>query len=161
MRAAPVLDHKEGLMEQPIDVARDSIDAFNADDWDRVRNLHSADYHEEEFATGRTSEGIDAALDVAQGWKRGFPDAKGTVTGAYGDGSVAVLEIDWHGTNSGPMRTRDGEEMPATGREVTVHACQVFEVEDGKIKQSRHYFDLMSMLSQLGVGAEAQAGATR
>lgn len=145
-------------MEHPIDVARDSIDAFGAGDWDRVRQLHTADYHEEEFATGRTLEGIDAALDASRGWKRAFPDAVGAVTAAYADGPVAVLEIEWHGTNSGPMTTPDGNEMPATGRSATVRACQVFEVADGKIKSSRHYFDLMSMLAQLGVRAEAETG---
>jgi steroid delta-isomerase-like uncharacterized protein len=141
-------------MHHPIDLARDSVDAFTAGDWKRFRELHADGYCEEEFATGRTLNGIDAALEASQGWKRAFPDVRGEVKGAYADGPCAVLEIEWHGTNSGPMTMPDGGEMPATGRTATVRACQVFDTADGKITASRHYFDMMSLMSQLGAGAE-------
>jgi SnoaL-like polyketide cyclase len=52
----------------------------------------------------------------------------------YSDGSVAVLEIHWEGTNTGPMETPTGDEMPATGKQARVKACQVFEIEDGRVK---------------------------
>ena len=142
-------------MAHPIDVARDSIDAFNAADWDRLRDLHTADYVDDEVATGRVLEGIDASIESGQGWRRAFPDARGTVTGAYGDGPVAVLELTWRGTNDGPLETPEGV-IQATGRSVEIRACQVFEVEDGKISASRHYFDMVAMMAQLGVGAEAE-----
>lgn len=142
-------------MAHPIDVARDSVDAFNASDWNRLRELHTADYVDDEVATGRLLEGFEASLEAARGWKRAFSDANGTVTGAYGDGPVAVLEITWRGTHDGPLETPDGE-MPASGRSVEIRACQVFEVEAGRIKSSRHYFDMVAMIAQIGVGAEAQ-----
>ena len=135
------------------DVARETIDCFNAGSWDRLRELHSPDCVEEELATGRTLHGFDEMLEAAQGWKRAFPDASGTVLGAYSDGPIAVLEIEWQGTNTGPMETPTGEEMPATGKRGRVKACQVFEVHDGQVTGTRHYFDMMTLLSQLGVGA--------
>jgi steroid delta-isomerase-like uncharacterized protein len=138
-----------------IDVARETIDCFNSGDWDRLRELHTADCVEEELATQRHLEGFDAMLEVAQGWKGAFPDAKGTVLGACSDAGRAVLELEWEGTNTGPMETPTGEEMPATGRRAKVRACQVFEIEDGRVKATRHYFDLMTLMSQLGVGAPA------
>jgi len=140
-----------------IDVARETIDCFNAGDWERLRALHTPDCVEEELATERRLEGFDAMLDAAQGWKRAFPDGRGTVLGAYGDGAVAVLEILWEGTNTGPMESPTGEEMPVTGKQARVKACQVFEVRDGRVKSTRHYFNLMSILSQLGVGAPGAA----
>jgi len=136
-----------------IDIARETIDCFNAADWDRQRELHTPDCVEEELATDRRIEGIDAMLEAAKGWKGAFPDGKGTVLGAYSDGPVAVLEIEWDGTNTGAMMTPTGEEMPATGRHGSVRAVQVFEIEDGRVKSLRHYFNLMTLLSQLGVGA--------
>ena len=99
----------------------------------------------------------DAMLEAAQGWKRAFPDGRGTVLEAYSDGPVAVLEILWEGTNTGPMETPTGDEMPATGKQARVKACQVFEVEEGRVKGTRHYFNLMSILAQLGVGAPGTA----
>jgi steroid delta-isomerase-like uncharacterized protein len=140
-----------------IDVARETVDCFNAGDWERLRTLHAPDCVEEELATESRLEGFDAMLETAQGWKRAFPDAAGTVLGAYSDGPVAVLEILWEGTNTGPMQTPTGDEMPATGKQARVKACQVFEVQDGRITSTRHYFNLMSIMSQLGVGAPGAA----
>ena len=136
-----------------IDVARATIECFNTGDWDRLRDLHSPDCAEEELATERVLSGFDAMLEAAQGWKRAFPDGNGTVTAAYSDGSVAILEIEWDGTNTGPMETPTGEEMPPTGRHAHVKAVQVFDVEDGRVRATRHYFNLMTIMNQLGVGA--------
>ena len=57
------------------------------------------------------------------------------------------------------MDTPDGSQMPATGKAGTVKACQVFEVRDGRVTSTRHYFNLLTIMSQLGVapGAEARA----
>ena len=41
--------------------------------------------------------------------------------------------------------------IPATGKSATVKAVQVVRVENGKAKETRHYFDLMGMMAQLGV----------
>jgi predicted ester cyclase len=55
------------------------------------------------------------------------------------------------------MESPTGEQMPATGKRAQVKACQVLEVEDGRVKSVRHYFNLMSIMSQLGVGAPGAA----
>jgi limonene-1,2-epoxide hydrolase len=55
------------------------------------------------------------------------------------------------------MRTPDGGELPPSTRRATVRACQVIEIEDGKITATHHYFDLMTILQQ--IGAMEQAGA--
>jgi steroid delta-isomerase-like uncharacterized protein len=147
------------MARSEIDVARETIECFNAGDWARLRDLHSPDCVEEELSTERTLHGIDEMIGAAQGWKRAFPDGRGTVSDGYADGPFAVLEIEWEGTNSGPMDTPDGSEMPATGRSAHVKACQVFEVHDGRVTSTRHYFNLMTIMNQLGVmpGAEVHA----
>ena len=55
------------------------------------------------------------------------------------------------------MRAPDGQELPPSNRSAKVNACQVMEIEDGKIKITHHYFDLMTVLQQ--IGAMEQAGA--
>src|SRR5436189_2323730 len=106
-----------------VDVARDTIECFNTDDWARLRELHDPDCVEEELSTERTLHGFDEMLQAAQGWKRAFPDGRGTVLGAYSDGPVAVLELEWVGTNTGPMDAPDGSQMKATGKSGRVKAC--------------------------------------
>jgi steroid delta-isomerase-like uncharacterized protein len=145
------------MARSEIDVARETLECFNAGDWERFRELHTPDAVEDELATDRRLEGFDAMLEAAQGWKRAFPDGRGMVLRAYSDGPAAVLEILWEGTNSGPMQGPSGERLPATGKRVQVQAVQVFEIEGGRVRTLRHYFNLLTILSQLGVGAPGAA----
>ena len=144
------------MAQSAVDVARESIECFGAGDFDRLRSLLADDSYEEEHATQRRLEGADAQVDAARGWKEAFPDGRGTVEGAYVDGNTVTLEITWEGTQSGAMQTPDGQELPPSNRRANVKACQVMEIEEGKIKATRHYFDLMTVLQQ--IGAMEQAG---
>jgi steroid delta-isomerase-like uncharacterized protein len=139
------------MAQNAVDVARESIECFGAGDFDRLRSLLADDSYEEEYATQRHLQGADAQVDASRGWKEAFPDGRGTVRGACVDGDTVTLEITWEGTQTGAMHTPDGRELPPTNRGVTVQACQVMEIGDGKIKATRHYFDLMTLLQQLGV----------
>ncbi|MFL5825171.1 MAG: ester cyclase [Thermoleophilaceae bacterium] len=145
------------MADSAVDVARESIECFGAGDFDRLRSLLADDSYEEEYATQRHLEGADAQVDAARGWKEAFPDGRGTVRGACVDGNTVTLEITWEGTQSGPMHAPDGREMPPSNRTVHVNACQVMEIDDGKIRATRHYFDLMTLLQQ--IGAMERAGA--
>ena len=144
-------------MAEAVDVARESIECFSAGDFDRLRSLLADDSTEEEYATQRHLEGADAQVEAARSWKEAFPDGQGTVNSACADGSTVTLEITWEGTQSGPLRTPDGGELPPSNRHGAVHACQVMEIEDGKIRSTHHYFDLMTLMAQ--IGAMDQSGA--
>ena len=79
-----------------------------------------------------------------QGWKQAFPDEHGTITGVYTSGKTVAIEVTWEGTHSGPMAMPDGQELPPSNKPFTVKSVQVIEVEDGKMKALRTYFDLMT-----------------
>ena len=68
------------------DVARESIESYNAGDFE-PRSLLADDFYEEELATQRRLEGADARVEAAQTWKQVFPDEHGTITGAYTSGN--------------------------------------------------------------------------
>ena len=67
-----------------------------------------------------------------------------------------AIEITWEGTQSGPLPTPDGRELPPSNKRFTVKSVEVLEVEDGKIKVLRHYFDLMTILQQIGAMDEPE-----
>jgi hypothetical protein len=79
------------------EVARESIESYNASDFDRLRSLLADDFYEEELATQRRLEGPDARVEAAQTWKQAFPDEHGTVTGAYTSGNTVAIELTWEG----------------------------------------------------------------
>ena len=139
------------------DTARESIECYNAGDFDRLRSLLADDFYEEELATQRRLEGADARVEAAQTWKRAFPDEHGTITGVYTSGNTVAIELTWEGTQSGPIATPDGQELPPSNKRITVKSVQVIEIEDGKLKALRHYFDLMTLLQQIGAMDQAEA----
>jgi predicted ester cyclase len=85
-----------------------------------------------------------------QAWKQAFPDVKGTVDHAFADGNTVVLEVTWTGTQTGPLQGPGGA-IPATGRQQTTRTSWVLTFDGDRIKNSRHYFDMLSMLQQLAV----------
>ena len=136
--------------QETIAAARESVDAFTASDWARFRAALTPDSIYDEKGTGRRLEGVDAIVEVSQRWKQAFPDARGTITQAIASGDTVVLEITWEGTQTGALATPAGE-IPPTGMRVAVPAVQVLTIAGGKVKENRHYIDVMGMLQQLGV----------
>ena len=49
--------------------------------------------------------------------------------------------------------------IPATGRNVRVPLCVVYDLENAMIKRGRVYFEVPALMQQLGVGPGAAAAA--
>jgi len=134
----------------PLTVSRESIEAFNAGNRDRFRATLAEDTIEREHATRTTTQGAGAVVEHDFTWKAAFPDANGEITGAFATDGRVTLQIVWTGTHEGDMQGPDGTVIPATSRKVTVPACMVQEIRDGKIVTNDHYFDLLTLLAQIG-----------
>lgn len=133
-----------------LSAARASLDAYNAKDWDAVKASITEDCVYEETATHRRMEGVDAILEGWQGWGTAMPDSAATCESMYAFEGGAVMELTWRGTHSGPMQGPEGE-IPATGKSFEMRGCQVIEMEGDKAKSIRHYFDIATMMTQLGL----------
>ncbi len=136
-------------MATALEIAKASITAFNEKDWNRIRDLYAPDAVYDEKATVRRMEGPDEIIEALQGWATAFPDAKGTIVGELGSADIAVLEIVWKATHTGPLQTPSGT-IPPSSRTVELPACSVIRVVDEKIKSDTHYFDLLTLLGQIG-----------
>jgi steroid delta-isomerase-like uncharacterized protein len=128
--------------------AKSVVEAFNNDDWDAVRGL-IGDSTYNELGTQRSVAGPDAILETWQGWKTTMPDVKGTVTSATESGQRVVLEVTWEGTQTGEMVTEEGT-IPPSGKRQKTPAAFIFDYENGNLKESRHYFDMLTFLKQIG-----------
>jgi ketosteroid isomerase-like protein len=80
-----------------------------------------------------------------QGWKAAMPDVRGRVTGAAEEGQRVVLEIMWEGTQTGELVTEQGT-IPASGNRQRTPAAWIFDYEGGQLRESRHYFDMLTFL---------------
>ena len=133
-----------------VQIARDLVTAFNNDDWDTYRGVLASDCVYDEVGTSQHLQGIDSIIEGLQGWKTAMPDAMGSVGNTYAAGDTAVLEITWTGTHTGPLQGPSGV-VPATGKPQVTRSCWVLNFDGGKLKESRHYFDMLSFMQQLGV----------
>lgn len=139
-----------------IDLARESIEAFNAGDWDRLRDTLAPDADYDEFGTQRHAHGRDEIVAMTRGWKEAFPDAHGTITAAFGTDEEATVEVTWEGTHTGTLASPMGDVAP-TQRHFKVPAAEVIKASGGKVVSEHNYFDVLSLMQQLGVTPESAA----
>ena len=137
--------------QQLIEAAKAPLIAYNEKKWDAARASITKDFVYDEAATRRKVQGADQALEVWKGWAAAFPDSRATFHGAVASGSTVVFEVTWTGTHQGPLESPGGPVAP-TGRRIEVRACVVMEMAGDKAKVQRHYFDMATLLEQLGAG---------
>lgn len=92
--------------------------------------------------------GIDGLVKSFENLKKGFPDYKITVNDLFfskEDNKAAVI-ITLTGTNTGQMMG-----MPPTGKTISVGGIDYLVFKDGKCIERWGYFDMMAMMSQLGL----------
>jgi steroid delta-isomerase-like uncharacterized protein len=134
------------------DVARANIEAFNTGDWKALAATFAETCVYEEFATHRHLEGQEAIVEANRGWKEAFPDAAGKIERTMADNGTVTLELTWQGTQSGPLHMPGGD-IPASNHRIDLKAAQVFEIEGERIREARHYYDLTTLLRQIGAVA--------
>ena len=139
--------------QDAIGVARQSIEHFNEGNWDGYRATLAPNAVYDELGTGRRIQGPDEIIRVSQAWKQAFPDARGTITSTIASGDTVALEITWEGTQTGPLQAPTGT-IPASGRRVRLPAVQVVKVEGGRARETRHYFNLLALLQQIGAAPQ-------
>ena len=89
-------------------------------------------------------------MAIFRGWATAFPDSQGEISNTIHSDNMVVLEVTWRGTHTGPLQTPKGT-IPPTGKRIEFRACQVHTITNGKIQTTRHYFDMATLLQQLGV----------
>lgn len=92
----------------------------------------------------------DAARQYVQAWVTAFPDMRITRTNRLVDEDKVACELEFSGTNTGPL-TMGGQEIPATGKQVTGHGTYFARVQEGKIVEFSTHPDVAEMMAQLGL----------
>ncbi len=145
-------------MADLIEIAREVVGAFNASDWERSRALMTPDSVYNEVGTQRSIEGPDEVIEAMEGWKEAMPDVTGAVTNALVSGNQVTLQITWEGTQTGPLEGPMGT-IPPSGKSAITLSAWILTFEGEQLKESHHYFDMMTLLTQIGAipGESAEA----
>jgi len=97
------------------------------------------------MATGDEHRGVEGVRRMLEHvYHEAFDARAESRTRIYAE-DHAVLEADFVGTHIGTFAG-----VPATGRQVRVPLCVVYDLQDGKIVRGRVYLELPVLLRQLG-----------
>jgi steroid delta-isomerase-like uncharacterized protein len=140
-------------------LVRDVHAAWNRRDFDRIIALASPEVEWVMMPTGQKFRGLDGMRQYSQGWATGFPDGRTKEVNLIAGDNGAVIEFIGSGTHTGPLMSPAGE-IPPTGKRVEMPFCEVFRIKNGKIVGGAIYFDMATMLQQLGL-MPAQPAAAR
>jgi predicted ester cyclase len=102
--------------------------------------------------------GLAAFEQVGRMFHEAFPDATMSMRSAVESGDTIMVEGTYAGTHTGPLRGPAGD-IPATGRSVRVDFADVFVRRGDRFAEHRVYFDMLTMMGQLGVLAAPEAPA--
>jgi steroid delta-isomerase-like uncharacterized protein len=131
------------------EIGRRFLDAFNAHDEPKLRELNAEDAVFE--APGDVHlEGRDATTEYAMAWLRAFPDATITVNNELVAGDWVVQEFTFSGTHEDTLMSPGGE-IPATNKRLNGRGVQILRVEGDTVADTRLYFDQVQVMTQLGL----------
>jgi steroid delta-isomerase-like uncharacterized protein len=107
------------------------------------------------MATGDEHAGLEAVRQMLHQVYHVAFDAHADVRTLVFEDSHAVLEATFVGRHTGEFAG-----VAATGREVRVPLCVVYDIADDKIARARIYFEVPAFLAQVGAAPDAPAAMT-
>jgi len=102
-----------------------------------------------ELGSQRRIQGPDAIIQTLQGWKKAMTDSQGKVISAIASGDTVAMQITWTGTHDGTFTGPTGT-VPPTGKRQTTPAAMIVKFSDNKVSEIHHYFDMLTLLQQIG-----------
>lgn len=132
--------------------AREHYESFNGRTWDRAAGLVTDDVEWTNIPAGATFRGQEGYCQFLQSWTTAMPDAQVEIRNVVAQGDSVVVEFVGRGTQTGPLVGPQGE-IPPTGRSIEIAFCEIMELQEGKIVKGRLYYDLLTLLRQLGVAS--------
>ena len=139
MASAELRDRREAIV-------REHMDSENRHDFDatidtfghpRYELVPTGDVYDGEAEVGRYFEESRAA----------FPDQRNETIALYHADDAVIVEFWLRGTHEGEMRG-----IPPTGRAFEVRTIALFLFEEDRLVCERVYFDIATILAQLGIG---------
>ena len=127
------------------------IDSWNSHDTKKFLTYVDEKIVWYDVASPEPIRGKQGAEQFFNGWSTGFPDFKMKVLNTVVSAEDIAVELEFSGTNTGPLKMGDQPEIPATNRKVVNRGCYFAKVKNGKFIEVRSYPDLAGMMMQLGL----------
>lgn len=123
---------------------------WSAHDMDRLLSLFTDDVIYEDVTMGVVNKGKTQLRAFGEGFFSGFPDVTFEMRSGFTDGRIGASEWVMRGTHRGDLPG-----MPATGRQIEVRGASILEFRGEKISRCSDYWNMATLLTQLGLMATA------
>ena len=120
-------------------------------DVDTAMSLLTDDHVSHDHGTGMVMTGTEENRADMENWLSMMSDMKVEILNSVESGNCVAVEMRMTGVNTGELMMPDGTKVPATGKSVEMHGCNVIEFDGEKMSKSTQYYSMMSMMAQLGL----------
>jgi steroid delta-isomerase-like uncharacterized protein len=138
VRTASVDDQKRAI--------EDWAAYWSAHDMARLLSLFTDDVVYEDVTKGVVNRGAAELWAFGEGFFSSFPDVTVELRSSFADGTKGGAEWIMRGTQTGNLPG-----MPATGKRVELRGASIFEFVGDKIRRCSDYWDMATLLKQLGL----------
>ena len=132
-------------------IVREHMESENHHDFDTTIGTFSHPRYEI-VATGDVYDGEEEVREYFAETRRAFPDQRNELIALHHGDDAIVAEVWVRGTHDGPLRG-----LPATGREFECQGTAVFVFEGDNLVCERAYFDMATIMRQLGVASDPRS----
>jgi ketosteroid isomerase-like protein len=132
-----------------IEVVKRAYEIAEQKDYEGWRDSFTADGVFTDNSVGITYQGDSLAGPVVN-YATAFSNMHRELYHIYQEGNIVIVQLSLQGTHDGPLQLPFGT-LPATGQRMDAPCCDVFELEDGKIKRFDCYPEGSVIFAQLGV----------
>jgi len=119
-------------------------------DTEKFVSAFSPDGYMWDMATGTKFRGKEIGDSIA-GLASAFPDVHREIFKIHVADNVVIVELAIRGTHKGELKL-PSETLAPTGKKIDFPSCDVFHLENGKIKSFHCYNEAALMPQQLGIG---------
>jgi steroid delta-isomerase-like uncharacterized protein len=125
--------------------------AWDGHDVDGFVGLFADDFTWTDLTVAEPMRTTEQARQYMEGWFTAFPDMRVTQTNRVVGEDAVAAEVEFTGTNTGPMLMGDAE-VPPTGKSVVGRGAYFAQVnQDGQIVRFSSHPDVAGLMMQLGI----------
>lgn len=119
--------------------------AWNSHSWERTSSFYADECVMDDLPS-RICRGKRELEAYYADLLKGYPDLHFAAKSCFSSGNRIATEWTMRGTHTG-----DSPRFKATGKKFSIPGVSVIEIQDGKIIRETDYWDMCSLLRQLGV----------
>jgi steroid delta-isomerase-like uncharacterized protein len=126
-------------------------DAWNGGDFSSVPSTYVPDYTLNDVSLPKPINRREELADFIATFRRGMPDLRMTIDQYVAEGETVAWRFHVEGTQTGELFG-----APASGRRIHTAGVVISCFENGLWKEDYSFWDVMTMLRQMGVIPETQ-----